>query len=155
MDVKFVNPFLEAFLSVMPQIGFNKIEKKRIYLKDRNIKSIGVMINIGILGDIKGNIIYSMDMESAKKIASKMMMGAPIEELDDMAQSAISELTNMLTANAAIKLSEIGTNINISTPTLIYGEDFGVKLNADKTLAIEVLIDDTPVEVNIAFEKIV
>lgn len=153
MEVKLVNPFLEAFLIVMPQVGFSNIEKKGMHLKDKNIKSIGVMINIGIVGDIKGNIIYSMDMESAKEIASKMMMGAPVKELDDMAQSAISELTNMLTANASMKLSEIGININISTPTLIYGEEFAIKLNTDNTLVIDISIDNIPIEVNIAFEK--
>ncbi len=56
---------------------------------------------VGIVGDIKGNIVYSIDSEDALKIASTMMMGMEINVLDDMAKSAISELTNMLTANAA------------------------------------------------------
>lgn len=52
-----------------------------------------------------------------------MMMGLPVEELNEMAQSALSELSNMLTANASINFSNIGVNVNISTPTLMYGQD--------------------------------
>lgn len=37
-----------------------------------------------------------------------MMMGMPVIEFDDMAQSALSELSNMLTANAATSFAEMG-----------------------------------------------
>ncbi|MCY6371643.1 chemotaxis protein CheX [Clostridium ganghwense] len=154
MDAKLVNPFIEAFFSVMPQVGFSEIKKKAVSVKDKNIKSIGVMINLGIVGDIRGNVIYGMDIESAKQVASKMMMGMPVDELNDMAQSAISELTNMLTANASTNFSNVGTNINISTPALMYGEEFQVKMNTDKVLCIEILADNIPIEINIAFNKI-
>lgn len=154
MDIKLVNPFIDAFLAVMPQLGFMEIKKLGITVKNRNLKSLGVMINLGIVGDVKGNVVYGMEIDSAKKIASKMMMGMPVNELDDMAQSAISELTNMLTANASINLSNNGVNINISTPTLIYGRDFEAKMNTDSVLCIQLAVDEIPVEINIAFDKV-
>ncbi|EET85637.1 CheC domain protein [Clostridium carboxidivorans P7] len=83
-----------------------------------------------------------------------MMMGMPVNELDDMAQSALSELTNMLTANASINLSEIGVNVNISTPTLLYGEDIQIKMNVDKILCIQLTVDDIPIDVNIALQNL-
>ena len=43
------------------------------------------MIILGIIGDVKGNVVYSTDIESAKKIASTMMMGAPVTEFDELA----------------------------------------------------------------------
>lgn len=153
MDVKYINPFIDSFLYVMPQLGFREVIKQGINLKGKNIKSLGVMMNLGIVGDIKGNIIYSLDNGSAKQIASTMMMGMPVNELDDMAQSALSELSNMLTANASTNLSEEGININISTPTLIYGSDFEAKMNTDKVLCINLLVDNIPVEINVALEK--
>ncbi len=152
MDVKVINPFLNSFSIVMPQVGFQRVEKKGITVKESNLKSLGVMLIVGIVGDVKGNVIYAMSIESAKEIASKMMMGMPVEELDDMARSAISELSNMLTANASINLTNMGINTNISTPTLMYGNDFEAKMNTDKILCIEVHVDDIPVEINIAFE---
>ncbi|MCY6371670.1 chemotaxis protein CheX [Clostridium ganghwense] len=155
MDVKLVNPFIESFLTVMPQLGFSDIKKHGVSIKDKKLKSIGVMIILGIVGNIKGNVVYGMNIESAKKIASKMMMGMPVNELDDMAQSAISELSNMVTANASMNFSNIGINTNISTPTLMYGKDFEVKMNADKVLCVGILVDNIPIEINIAFDKII
>lgn len=153
MDVKLINPFVDAFLNVMPQLGFQEIKKQNVSLKGKNLKSQGVMLNIGIVGDIKGNVVYCLDVEGAKKIASTMMMGFPVNELDDMAQSAISELSNMITANAGTNFAEKGVNINISTPTLIFGNDFEAKMNTDKVICINILVDDIPIEINTAFEK--
>ena len=152
MDVKYINPFLEAFSSVMPMLGLTEIKKNGVTVKGRNIESSGVMIIVGIIGDIKGNVIYSISIENAKKIASTMMMGMPVEELGEIAQSAISELTNMLTANAATNYSMMNVNVNISTPTLMYGE-FSANSCTDNVLCVEMLINGMSFDVNIALEK--
>lgn len=153
MDVKHINPFLDSILTIMPQLGFKDIKKQGISIKDNQIKSLGVMLTVGIVGDIKGNVIYGMSLDSAKQIASIMMMGATVDEFDEIPQSALSELSNMLTANAGINFSNMGININISTPALMYGSDFEVKMNVDKILCIQLLIGDIPMEVNIGIER--
>ena len=152
MDVKHINPFLDAFISIMPQLGLADVKKKGITLKGRFIESPGVMIIVGIMGDMRGNVIYGTTIDNAKKIASTMMMGMPVNELDELAQSAISELTNMLTANAALNFSNEDININISTPTLMYGE-FTANSSSDKVLCVQMLIDGMDFEVNLALEK--
>ena len=43
-----------------------------------------------------------------------MMMGMPVTELDEMSQSALSELSNMLTASAATSFSNLGITIDIN-----------------------------------------
>ncbi|MDS1004772.1 chemotaxis protein CheX [Clostridium sporogenes] len=153
MDVKYINPFIDSFYNVLPQIGFSNIVRENVAVKN-SVESLGILINLGIVGDIKGNIVYNIQDENGKKIASKMMMGFPVEELDEMAQSALSELSNMLTANASINFSNIGVNVNISTPTLMYGQDIKIKLNTDKILNIKIIADDIPIDVNVAFERI-
>ncbi|WP_055667239.1 chemotaxis protein CheX [Desnuesiella massiliensis] len=153
MDVKYINPFLDAFLSVMPQLGFSEVKKQSLVLKEKNIRSNGVMVILGIVGDVKGNVVYSLDVDSAKKIASVMMMGFPVNDFDDMAQSAVSELTNMLTATASMNFANIGTNINISTPTLMFGEDFEMKMNIDKIISVSLTVNNIPIEINIGLEN--
>ena len=103
----------------MPQLGFQSIEKGEVSVKGRNLENDGVIIVVGIVGEIKGNVVYCLELECAKKIASTMMMGMPVIEFDDMAQSALSELSNMLTANAATSFAEMGISLDISTPTLL------------------------------------
>lgn len=153
MDVKYINPFFASITNIMPQLGIQNIKKGELSIRSKFIKSQGVLINVGVVGDIKGNIIYGTTVECAKKIASSMMMGMPVEELDEMAQSAISELTNMLTANASTVFSEEGINIDISTPTLMYG-DFTATASTDKVICVKMLIEDLPFEINIAIDRV-
>ena len=152
MDINNLNCILDSLNNVLPQLGINNIQKNNIHIKKKNVESLGVIVIIGLIGDVKGNIIYNLTEESAKKISSKMMMGMPVENFDELAQSAISELVNMLTANAATNFSNNNINIDISTPTLIYGQ-FTANANADEILCININTDTSPIEINIALEK--
>lgn len=81
-----------------------------------------------------------------------MMMGMPVEQFDELAQSAISELTNMLTATVATNFSKEDININISTPTLVHG-NFTANASSDKVVCVQMGVGDMNIEVNISMEK--
>lgn len=153
MDVRHVNPFIESFTTVMPQLGFGNIQRGNLSVKGQELTYSGVIIIVGIVGAIKGNVVYCIGMEAAKKIASTMMMGMPVDTLDEMSRSALSELTNMLTANSATSFFNAGITMDISTPTLLYGENISVKMSSNQVLCIQLLADEYPIEINIAFEN--
>lgn len=153
MDVNHVNPFIKSFTNVMPALGFSNVRKGELSIKGRELICSGVVIVVGIVGEIKGNVVYCIDLENAKRIASIMMMGMPVEEFDEMAQSALSELTNMLTASAATIFANTGITIDISTPTMLRGNNISVKMSSQKVLCIQLLADENPVDINIAFEE--
>ncbi|MBR6359325.1 MAG: chemotaxis protein CheX [Lachnospiraceae bacterium] len=116
-----INPFLMSARSVMQtvcgiDIKFGKIEKT-----DFKLDGDPMLIMLGITGELSGQACFVMSIEIAKKIASKMMMGMPVEEFDDMARSAISELGNMVMGNAATILSNNNVLIDITPPTIITG----------------------------------
>ena len=92
MDVKLVNPFIDAFTTVLPQMGFPTPERTGMGVQDKHINSRGVAVLVGFTKEIRGNVVYNMDEETAKFIASTMMMGMPVADFDEMAQSAISEM---------------------------------------------------------------
>jgi chemotaxis protein CheX len=137
----------------MPQLGFSNIQRGNLSVKGQELTYSGVIIIVGIVGAIKGNVVYCIGMEAAKKIASTMMMGMPVDTLDEMSRSALSELTNMLTANAATSFFNAGITMDISTPTLLYGENISVKMSSNQVLCIQLLADEYPIEINIAFEN--
>ena len=150
MNVKLINPFLQSFNTIMPQLGF-EVEKGNITIKDR-IAASGVTISVGLTGDVKGNVIYVLTNDGGKEIASKMMMGMEVVELDDMAKSALSEMSNMLTANASINYSNEGINTDISTPVLVTGTDMNIKVNTDQIICIEMKANGVAIEMNISLE---
>lgn len=150
MDVKLINPFLQSFNTIMPQLGF-EIEKGGISVKDK-IFGDGITISVGVTGDVKGNVIYMISEDGGKKIASKMMMDMPVDELSDMAKSALSELSNMLTANASINYSNMGINTDISTPVLVTGRDMTIKVNTPQIVCVEMKANGVSIEINISLE---
>ncbi len=150
MDVNIINPLLTSFTIILPQIGFSSVEKRNISIIDSTFKYEGILLNISLFGTIKGAIMFGMDLESAKKFASQMMMGMPVNELDAMARSAISEMGNMICANACTQFSKAGiSNLDISPPTLIVGENGEATLPVPKAITIDFLIDSIPVRVYI------
>ena len=153
MDANYINPFIQSFTSVMPDLGFGDVKIGILNGKGKEIAGSGVFVILGIVGAIRGNVVYTIDIEAAKQIASTMMMGAPVDEFDDMASSAISELTNMLTANAATAFSNNGILIDISTPTMLQGENISINMSSNQVLCVQLLADDIPIEINISFEN--
>jgi chemotaxis protein CheX len=148
MDVSIINPLLAAFVNVLPQIGFQTVDKKSLSLAKTMVENSGVMINIGVTGPLKGVVIIGMDDGSARRFASKMMMGMDVPELDSLAQSAISEMGNMVCANACSHFSEAGiTGLDISPPTMLLGKGAKVRLPVPQVIVIGLTVDDIEVSV--------
>ena len=91
MDVENVKPFVSAFETVMPQLGFTTVVAKEV-TQSTHLELDGVIIIVGLVGSVKGSVVYCMDLESAKRIVSVMMMGMPVTQIDEMAQSPLWEI---------------------------------------------------------------
>lgn len=154
MDVNLINPILVAFADVLPQIGFQKIEKKNLSVVGSTVSYNGVLINLAMVGTIKGVIMIGMDLDAAKRFASKMMMGMEVAEFDNLAQSAVSEMGNMVCANACTHYNKIGINgLDISPPTLMIGQGGQATLSVPQIIVIHFLVDGIDVRVYIGLTK--
>jgi len=67
-----------------------------------------------------------MSEQSALALA-EAMLGEGFAEFNNLAQSGIAELGNVITGQASIKLSRLGFHANISPPTLLLGN--GAKIS--------------------------
>jgi chemotaxis protein CheX len=153
MNKNIIEAFSNSFLNVMPQLGLMDVRLISEEECGKKINTPGVVIIIGIVGDLHGNIIFAMGENSAKMIASIMMgMSEPAEVFDEMSQSAVSELSNMLTANASIELAGNGITTDISTPTLMYGE-FTTNASFESVIKIELLADGMPFYIYVSLEQ--
>lgn len=150
MDAKLVNPFIDAFTSVLPMIGLPTPVRKGMGVKAIVAESLGVAVMVGFTKQLRGNVVYNMSDETARYIASTMMMGMPVPTFDEMAQSALSELSNMLTANAATNLTTLGYEVDISTPNLTVGKDLRIKISTEKYLTVTMDVGGHTIEIDIA-----
>lgn len=73
---------------------------------------------IGVSGSLQGNVLYGFNSGTALYVASQMM-GEPVEELDEIGLSALGEIANMITGNAATHLANAGYACDISPPVII------------------------------------
>ena len=148
-----INPFLMAATSIMKDICQTDMSIGKPYVKKTEFEDETVAIMIGITGEMKGQVLMAFSYANALNVASRMMMGMPVPELDDMAMSAISELGNMIMGNAATVFSVRNIGIDITPPTV--GRGTGkIDTMYSKNIAIPLLTDDSEVfmEMNIAMK---
>jgi chemotaxis protein CheX len=126
MKVEYINPFIEASQSVIKALCCVNTKLGKVHLQNSPIFFNQVIIIIGVVGKIKGQICFELSRETAKKIASVMMGGMPILELDEISKSAISEMGNMIMGNASIILANKLIDIDITPPTLFAGDKIEV-----------------------------
>ena len=153
MDAKLVNPIIDAFMEIMPQMGFPIPKRQRIYLQDRNVISNGVVLVVGFTKQMQGKVIYNMTTDTAKYIASTMMMGVPVTKFGELVQSALREMSNMLTARAATNFANLGLEIDITTPELIIGEDHTIKISDAQYLTVEMELGEHKVEIALDVDR--
>jgi len=122
MKAEFVNPFASAMLMVFQkEFGMN-VMRDSLALHQGPLRGADVNTIIGVTGQLEGQVIYTFDERVALRIASALM-GEAVEELDELAKSAVAELGNIITGNAAIGLSENGYNCILTPPTLLTGKE--------------------------------
>lgn len=118
LDARLINPFLEACISVVGMVAQTQLQVTAPKLANSMTKG-HIAIKIGVVGELNGEVYFELAPDNAKNIVSKMMCGMPVDTLDDMACSALSELGNMVTGNAATIFSSMDILIDITTPRLI------------------------------------
>lgn len=73
-----------------------------------------------IKGDLKGSIMFLLDIKSSKNLIGLLMSGYEVNDLmDDFAKSALEEIGNILSGAYVSSLSMLtGLNMKISVPSL-------------------------------------
>lgn len=145
LNVEYINVFLMAATQVIKDVCHINFEVGKPYVKETAFDGDSVVVNIGLTGQMRGQVLLAMPSQVACDIASKMCF-MQIEQLDDMSLSALSELGNMIFGNAATVLSTKGIVIDITPPSIIqgkfklsnaYAKNICVPLNYDTDKLIE------------------
>lgn len=127
LKVEHINPFVQASISVIEMVTQVKLSVGKPEVSNLNFPGTTFILELGITGELKGQVLMAMTEENAKFFASKMMMGMPIEILDDMASSALCELSNMVLGNAATLFSSQGIAMDITPPIAMRGENLTLR----------------------------
>ena len=118
MKEEYVNPFLAPAQHVWEQELHSKLEVVSAELVAHQFTTEDVTALIGITGHLQGNVLYGFSQQTAHA-AIDVMLGPGVEKSDELALSALGELANMITGNAATALAANGYPCSISPPVVI------------------------------------
>lgn len=121
MNVNFLNPFVEAAYQVLEVEAGVKAERGELAVERSACTSNDVTVMISMVGQVRGIVLYSISEHTGIQIVSKIM-GQPFAEFDQLAQSGIAELGNVITGQASRRLAEAGFQADILPPTLVMGK---------------------------------
>lgn len=126
MDVKYINPFLEATVNVVKTMAFLELRPGKPFLKKGAMAQGDVSGIIGLTGEVAASLSVSFEFGLIAAIM-KNMLGDEIDEINDEVRDAVGEITNMISGDARRILQQQGLNLSASIPTIITGKGHTIK----------------------------
>jgi chemotaxis protein CheX len=154
MKAEYINPFIEAANTVFKTLLGVDTKLGKVYLKTSPFLVGDMIIMIGVVGEIRGQVCLELTFETAQKIVSTMMGGLVIDDMNEIAKSAIAELGNMIMGNTCTIFSRNNIHIDITPPTILSGDKIKIS-NKTATIGIPLyLADYGNVNINVTAEEI-
>jgi len=126
LDVKIINPFINATLNVLETMAFIKSKAQKPYLKKDNAAKGDVSGVVGFTGETNATVFITFDESCIVKVVSNMF-GEQIDEINDEIIDAVGELTNMISGQARRELEEIGKVFQGGIPSVVSGKNHELK----------------------------
>ncbi len=137
MKKQFADMFVTAGKNIMEQVvGLSMDIKSSFSIGGLPGENTKVSIYIGVTGEFEGHTMIHMEEAMALRIASNMMGGMPVAELDEITKSAVAELGNMILGNTANLLYNKGIKIDITPPMLYVKEEAKSEVKPDMTMIL-------------------
>jgi chemotaxis protein CheX len=152
MRVEYINPFVEAAFNVLKEVLNSDVRRGELYLKSTSMPVMGVAAIVGLAGDVEGRVLFDMDKETALKVASTMN-GEQLNQLDELAKATITELANMITAQAVTKLHDLGFSFDLTPPAIFTGDNMEVSDQDVEALIVPMEIPQGKIEINVAIRE--
>ena len=152
MRVEYINPFVEAAFNILKEVVDSDINRGELYLKSTSQPVLGVAAIVGLAGDVEGRVLFDMTEGTALGIAGKMN-GEELSSFDDLAKATITELANMITAQAVTKLHELGFTFDLTPPAIFTGENMEVTDAGVEALIVPIELSQGKMEINVAVRE--
>lgn len=121
MEHKYADIFIDAWNTVFESFSTKHIMRASVE-SPKDMTGSDISVSIGLVGDVDGQIFMSMDASTGISIASEMLGGMEINEVDEVVFSAVGELCNMVMGNACSSISLETANVDITTPVVVHDE---------------------------------
>ena len=118
MRQEFVNPFLGPAQMVWQKEFGVPLEIAGAEAVSYQYTTDDITAIIGVSGKLQGNVLYGFSDKVSSEVVQRMI-GENMDARDPMALSALGEIANVITGNAATELAANGFTCDISPPVII------------------------------------
>ncbi len=129
MKAEHVNPFIISVCKIMKDMCMLDLKIGTPSMHQGAYPEDASLIKLGLVGDLTGEVLLNLDHQTALGVVSKMMM-SPMDTIDAIGESAISELGNMVAGNAATVFANSSIMIDITPPQYYIGSAYQDSVNA-------------------------
>lgn len=151
MKVEYINPFVQASLSVLEMVLGVAPVRGELAAQPTVFTSQQCNVVCGVTGQVQGQVIYGMSLTTADRIASHML-GQTIKSFDALAASAIGELGNMISGNAMQHLSEAGWICDITPPTIMRGSNVQISTISIPAIVLPLTLEQGELSITIGLQ---
>jgi chemotaxis protein CheX len=120
MRVQVVNRYVQAALDVISKETRLPVQRGGLLLEGNPYTTEDVTAVIGISGQLSGSIYLSMAETVSLKLISAIL-GQDASELDELGQSGIAEMANVIAGTAGIQLADENIETIINPPLVLVG----------------------------------
>ncbi len=149
MNEEYVNAFLSPAILVWQKELDSVLQLDGAEAVSNQFTTDSLTAVIGVSGQLRGNVLYGFDDDTAKAVAGKML-GCEVTDFDEISLSAIGEIANMITGNAATILSNNGATVDISPPVLIEPDSSNFTTMAGQQILVKFTSDLGPLHIRIS-----
>jgi chemotaxis protein CheX len=152
MDVKLINPFIEATVFVLETVAFTSTKAGKPYLKKDQVARGDVSSVIGLTGEVSGTVSVSFSEKSILALVSKMF-GEEMKTLNEEITDAVGEIANMISGQARQKLENLGRSLKAAIPTVVMGKSHTIThLTKHPVIAIPFQTEHGDFTIEVCFE---
>jgi len=117
MRIELIQPFINATDAVLSEMLHGPAGVSRVVMEDEAYRRKGVAASVAFHGDIEGRVIFDVESDTARRVASALGQEAA-GPLDQVAGETICELANMVVGNAVTLLNDRGHRFKVVPPAL-------------------------------------
>ena len=153
MDVKLINPFIDATMNVLETMATTKPRPGEPYLKKDRVARGEVSGVIGLTGEVSGTLSVSFTETSILSVVSNMF-GEEMKEVNEEIKDAVGEITNIISGQARQKLEESGRSLKAAIPTVITGKNHTIThITPYPVFAVDFNTDNGGFTIEVCFEE--
>ena len=122
--VELVQPYLQAAKEVIGRETGSEVGVGKVSMKKPPASTDEVSILIGVTGQIQGVVMIMMNKQTALNVVGHIT-GENYTQLDELAESAVAEMANVISGRGGIALAALGRETTISPPAVLIGRQGG------------------------------